>query len=204
MTGLVAIATGVASIVLLGLHPEPNAKDFAGVLASEAASRGMDALVHGGFVLVLAVQIVCYAVFTKRIGRGRTTALAAMVFFAIGAAFFSAALVIDGLALPAVAARYVTQPEKIDFARALYVLGGSLVRVLQPAGLGFQGAGVALWGLALAGHSRVGSAAGVLLGVALVAAAIAMVVLGNPLPLMGAIVCSALWAMVVGLGMMRS
>ena len=186
VTGLVAIATGVASIVLLARHPEPTAKDFAGRLASEAASRGLDALVHGGFIIVLAVQLVCYAAFTKRIGRGRTAGLAAIVFFAMGVAFFSAALVLDGLAGPAVAARYISQPDKIEFARALYVLIGSL------------------WGIALAGHSRVGSAVGVLLGVALVAAAAAMPVVANPLPLMGAIVGTVVWAVVAGIGMMRS
>jgi hypothetical protein len=204
MTGAVALATGIAGIVLLALHPEPAAKDFAGRLAGEAATRGMDAIVHGGFVLVLAVQIVCYAVFSQRIGRGRVPALAAIVFFAIGAAFFSAALVLDGLAAPAIAVRYLAKPDKIEFARALYVLIGTLVSLLQPLGIAFQGAAVALWGWALAGHgARAGGVFALLLGVALIGAAGAAVVAGNPLPLMAAIVGTAVWAVAVGLGMMR-
>jgi hypothetical protein len=205
MAGAVAIATGIAGIVLLALHPEPTATDFAGRLKSEAATRGLDAIVHGGFILVLALQIVCYAIFSRRISRERVSAFAAIVFFAIGAAFFSAALVLDGLAAPAIAARYALKPDKIEFARALYVLVGTLVSLLQPLGLAFQGAAVALWGWALVGRgARVGGVFGVLLGAALLGAAAAAVALANPLPLMGAIVGTAVWAVAVGFGMTRS
>jgi hypothetical protein len=187
------------------LHPEPAAKDFSELLKSEAAQRGLDAFVHSGFIVVLAVQIVCYAVFSARVGRGRTSALTGFVFFAIGAAFFLAALVLDGLAGPAIAARYALKPGKIEFARALYVLLGSLIGVLQPMGLAFQATAIAAWGWALVGNgARVFGVFVLLLGAALLAAVSATVVFANPLFLIAGLVGTMVWAVIVGVWMLRN
>jgi hypothetical protein len=76
--------------------------------------------------------------------------------------------------------------------------------MLQPLGLGFQGAAIALWGWALAGFgARAFATFALLLGVALLAASAAAVVLANPLPILGAIVGMAVWAVVVGGRMMH-
>jgi hypothetical protein len=203
--GLFAIASGVASLVLLALHPEPAVKNFSELLKSEAAQRGLDAFVHGGYIAVLAVQIACYAAFSARVGRGRTAALAGITFFAIGAAFFSAALVLDGLAAPAVAARYAPQPDKIEFAHALYILMGSLVGVLQPMGVAFQAAAIAAWGWALVGNgARMFGAFALLLGAALLAAVGASVIFVNPLYLIAGMVGTMAWAMILGARMLRN
>jgi len=71
MVGLLAIATGIAGFALLALHPGGEARDFVGVVKEEAANLMMNAVVHGGFIVVLALQGVCYAVLTRRIGFGR-------------------------------------------------------------------------------------------------------------------------------------
>src|SRR5256885_15282332 len=87
--GLALIASGVAMIVLLVMHPGGQAKDFAGVLQEEAAHRGADAIVHGGFIFILAIQTACYAIFSLRLTRTANAAIAGLVFFCFGAALQS-------------------------------------------------------------------------------------------------------------------
>jgi len=144
--GILSIATGIATVALLANHPGGDAHTFADVLKDEAGNRTMDAIVHGGFVVVLALQTICYATLSARIGRG---AIAGLVFFAFGAAFLSASMVLDGLVTPALAVKYLAAPEKIDFAKSLFALVGTLIGLLMPMGLAFQSAAVAGWGVAL-------------------------------------------------------
>jgi hypothetical protein len=201
--GLLSIATGIAAFALLAFHPDDAAKTFADVLRNEAAGRARDAMVHGGFVVVLALQTICYAALSARIGWTRVSALAGLVLFAFGTAFLSASMVLDGLATPALAARYLSEPEKIDFARALFRLVGTLIGVLMPLGLAFQSAAIAAWGWGLIA-SGVSRLAGVL-GLALGGAAFAGIVAApNPLGLMAGIAATSLWAIVVGVALFRN
>lgn len=202
--GLLAIATGIAGFALLALHPGGEARDFVGVVKEEAANLVMNAVVHGGFIAVLAPQAVCYAVLTRRIGFGRTASIAGLVFFAAGAAFMAASLLLDGLVTPAIAARYVAKPDRIESARVIFVLIGSLVGFLLPLGLAFQSAAIAAWGWALtASGSRAAGLFGVVLGLVMLAAIAAGFVLGNPMALMGAIVGISVWAVVAGSVLLR-
>ena len=102
--GILSIATGIAAFGLLASHPEGDAHSFAEVLRNEAANRAMDALVHGGFIVVLALQTIGYA---------RLRSPAGLILFAFGAAFLSASMLLDGLATPALAMRYLAQPDRI-------------------------------------------------------------------------------------------
>jgi len=202
--GLLAIATGIAALALLANHPGGDARDFAGVLKEEAANRAMDAAVHGGFIVVLALQAVCYAVFSARLGWTRTAAVAGFVFFCAGAIFLSGSMVLDGLVTPAIAARYVAVPAKIESARALFVLIGSLIGVLMPLGLAFQSAAIAVWGWALAASGRrVAGLFGLALGLAMLVVLAAGFATMNPIALMGSIAGTALWAAVAGAVMVR-
>src|ERR1700733_8109753 len=79
--GLVLIASAIAMVVLLAMHPEGNAKDFAGVLQDEAANRSIDAFVHGGFIVVMAIQIACYAIFSSRLLRTANAGVVGLVMF---------------------------------------------------------------------------------------------------------------------------
>jgi hypothetical protein len=200
--GLLAIATGLAAFALLASHPDDAAKTFSDVLHNEAAHRLADAIVHGGFIVVLALQTVCYAALSARIGWTRVAALAGFVLFAFGTAFLSASMVLDGLVTPALAARYLDDPAKIEFARSLFRLVGTLIGVLMPLGLAFQSASIAAWGWALAA-SRLSRVAGVM-GLVLSGAAFAGLVLApNSLGLMAGIAATSLWAIVAGVVLFR-
>ncbi len=205
VAGFLAIATGIAAVALLANHPGGQARDFAGVLREEAANRVMDAAVHGGFIAVLALQTVCYAIFSARIGFWRATTAAGFVFFAFGVAFLGASMVLDGLVTPAVAAKYLAAPNKLDFARSLFVLIGTLIGFLMPIGLAFQSAAVACWGWALtaSGVSRAAGIFGLALGAIVLAALAASFAQPNPYALMGAIAATSVWAVVVGIVLLR-
>jgi hypothetical protein len=202
--GLLTIATGFAAFALLAAHPEQNARTFAEVIQNEAAGQLVAAIVHGGFIVVLGLQVVCYAVFSGRLGLHRPAAVAGLVFFAIGMAFFCGSLLMDGLVTPAVAARYIAKPDKIESARVLFVLMGTMTSFLMPIGLTFQSAGVAAWGWALAarGH-RAAGLFGLVAGGVMVAALIASFALMNPLIMMAAIATTGVWAIVAGTMMLR-
>ena len=203
--GLLLIAAGIASVALLASHPDgAPAKDFAGVLKAEAADQFMDAVVHGGFIVVLAIELFCYAIFSARM-KASAAATAGLVFFGVGAAFLSASMLLDGLVTPALAAKYLAAPTKIEFAKSLFVLVGTLIRFLMPIGLAFQSAAAAAWGLALFTRrtSRIAGAFGMIAGVLLLVAFAATASAMNPMVLMGAIAVLALWAAVAGLVMVR-
>jgi len=201
--GILSIATGIATVALLANHPGGDAHTFADVLKDEAANRTMDAIVHGGFVVVLALQAICYATLSARIGRG---AIAGLVFFAFGAAFLSASMVLDGLVTPALAVKYLAAPGKIEFAKSLFALVGTLIGLLMPIGLAFQSAAVAGWGVALmtSGISRVAGVIGLALGVTAFVALAATAGAMNPLVLMGVLAVTALWAVVAGIVLLRA
>ena len=203
ITGFIALATGLAALVLLAFHPGGQAADFAGLLKDEAAHQATNAIVHGGFILVLAVQLACYAIFAGRLGWTRPLAVAGLVFFAVGAGLQMASLVVDGLMIPQLAARYVAAPpDRLPFARSLFVLCGAAVQFLMPMSLFFQGAGVALWGGALARVARAGWAA-LAGGVLVAAAAIGASVTGQQHMLLIAIALLAGWAMLAGFALVR-
>jgi hypothetical protein len=199
--GLLLLAAGLASVGLLALHPGGSAREFADVLKQEAASRVMDAVVHGGFVVVLVLELIGYAALSRRLGFNRLPALAGFVLFAAGAILFSGSLIMDGLVTPAVATRYLAAPEKIDLAKSLFVLMGATIGVLMPAGLLFQSLGIASWGLALLSSPSPSRAAGVLavtIGGVLTAALAVTVAAMDPIVLMAGIVFLAIWSLAAG------
>jgi hypothetical protein len=204
VTGAILTATAIASIALLLNHPAEQATDFAGLLKDEAANRVADAVVHGGFILLLAIQLACYAVFAGYVGWARALAVGALAFFALGAITQMASLFVDGLMLPALAAKYVAAPpDRLPLVRSLFVLCGDALQFLMPLGLLFQSVAVALWGGALLNGWRLSGIAGLALGILTAIALVAALVTGMQHFLMMAIVGLALWALTAGLTMAR-
>jgi hypothetical protein len=204
--GMILIACAVMSVVLLANHPGGQPHDFAEVLKDEAANQAMDAIIHGSFILVMALQFVCFAVFGARLGTSRMAVLAALTFTAAGYAAMSASMIADGLLTPAVAVKYLATPDKVDIAKGLFVLIGTSIRFLMPIGLLFQALGIASWGVALVGRGRIARAAGILgivVGGALIAALAATYTTLNPVVLMGGLAAAAAWSIAVGSLLMR-
>jgi hypothetical protein len=189
---------GLASLLLLANHPASAAHDFAGVLREEAGNQLMDGVVHGGFIFVLAALIICLLLLGRRLGSGRVPVVIAVVTFCIGCAALMASMLVDGLVIPAVAARYVNidAPEKVAAAKGLFVFAGTLITFLMPLGIAFQSISMlSLGGLFIAGPPRRRAA-----GISGVSAALLILVLlvGAPAHLaahvlLGSIALLALW-----------
>lgn len=207
LTGAGLIAGGIASVALLAGHPGAGGSPvLADVLRSEAAQATADAVVHGGFVLVLTLELVGFAALAVRAGPHRTSVLAAMLFALVGSGLLTASMLVDGLITPAVAARYAAAPAaRQEPARALLVLIGAAVSVLMPMGLAFLGAAALAWGTALApmrGAARIGGRVALALGGVTLAAG-ASVPAAGMIGLMVAMLTSAAWAIAAGILLMR-
>jgi hypothetical protein len=203
-TGVVLVLSAIASVALLASHPEGSAHDFAGMLRGEAASRLADAIVHGGFIAVLAIQLVCYAALSVQLGATRVAVMAGFILFAIGTAALMGSLLIDGLIIPDLAARNVgLAVEKQNLVRGAFAFAGAAIKVLMPMGLLLQGSGIAAWGVSLAKPASATAIAGFVLGAAIVAAPVVSIATANPMILMLAIPGTALWAAIAGLWLMR-
>lgn len=202
--GAVLALSAIVSVVLLASHPEGSAHDFAGMLKEEAAGRLMDAIVHGGFIAVLAIQLVCYAALSVRLGATRVAVMAGFIFFAVGTGALMGSLTIDGLVVPGLAARYVgAAVEKQNLVRGAFAFAGGAIAILMPMGLLLQGSGIVAWGVALMKRADVTAIASLVLGAAIVAAPIASITAANPMILMLAIPGTALWAAIAGIWLMR-
>ena len=203
--GILLMAAAIASVALLANHPGGATASFSDLLKEEAKNQLVDAVVHGGFIAIMILETAGFGTLAMRLGAGKLAAILGLVLFAAGAAAMCGSLVTDGLVLPALAARYVDAPEKIEFARLGFVFGGSMVRFLMPISLLLQSASAAVFGLALLGVSgaRLVGGAGLILG-ALGAAALSMDFGGgHAFILMIVIAGLTLWALLAGLALVR-
>ncbi len=204
LAGIGAILTGLGSLALLALHPMERANSFAEVVQNEAAGLAQNAIVHGGFLVVLALQLVCYGVFSTKLSRARLASRAGFTFFAVGVAWLSLSMLFDGLVTPAVAARYVAAPDKIESARPLFVFIGAIVGRVMPIGLAFQAAAMLAWSASLFSNKfAISGVAGLALGALLGGAIYLGAFAGMIMAMMGAFLLTALWAVVVGVVLVR-
>ena len=203
MPGFILIGCALASIVLLANHPGGDARTFLDLLRDEAGHRQADAVVHGGFIAVLVVELAAFAMLAVRLSFARLSAIAAVTFVAAGAVAFSASMTLDGLVVPAIAAKYLAQPvPDLVAARTLIVLCNLLIQVLMPIGLAFQSAANIAWGIAFLrrpGVVRFAGMAVIALGAVLLVALVATIATPNPIVLMAGIAAQALWVLGVGL-----
>ena len=205
--GVVLAGCAAISLLLLAVHPGGSPQTFAEVLKDEAANQGPDALVHGGFVALLAIQMACFATLAARLGAGRGRVLAALVFTACGSTALAGSMIFDGLVTPAVAAKYLAAPaDKLEAARTLISLCGLMVRFLMPMGLAFQAVAALAWSASLLGRgwpARWVAILGAASGVGTLAALAATITEPSPLVLMGGIAAQSLWTAATGALMAR-
>jgi hypothetical protein len=194
----------LATLVLLASHPAAGAHDFAAVLREEAGNRLIDGVVHGGFLFVLAALIVAILSLAQRLGPGSAPLLIAVVSFCIGSAMLMGSMLLDGLVVPAVAARYlsVTAPESLAAAKALFVLAGTLISLLMPLGIAFQAIATVSLGSVLCARParrRAAGTFGIIAGALILAAIAASAAMTGIAPhlLLGSIALLALWYLVL-------
>lgn len=193
----------VASLGLLMAHPDgAGSPVLIDVLRSEASQRLRSAIVHGGFVLVLVLELAGFAALAVRVGPRRTVVLTAMTFAIVGAGLLAASMIIDGLVTPAVAATYaVASPERQEASRALLVLIGASVRVLMPMGLAFQGAAAIAWGVVLVpreGGLRIAGVIAIVAGAGVLLGAGVSLQIQSPHILMFALAVRTVWTLTAG------
>ena len=187
LAGFVLIACAAAALLLLLAHPGGDAHDYLSLVKTEAAQQTRDALVHGGFILLLPLIVACQAQLARSLGLDRFTALLGLVLFCAGSAFFAASLMVDGLLVPEMAVRLATVPaQRVEAARPAFLLATTAVRLLMPLGLGMQALGAAALSFAALRLKR-GIALAGLAAMLLTAAAIAITLGAQPVVLMGSI-----------------
>jgi len=206
--GIVLVVCAALTLVLLANHPSGAARTFADIVRDEAANAGRDALVHGGFIGVLAGQLACLAIMTIRLGLDRPLAVAGLVLTAAGAGLLTGSMLLDGLVTPAVARRYVAVidvAERQSDAKALFVLLGATVSFLMPVGLVLQAAGLACWSAVLARGAGLVRATGAYGALATIAVVAGIVATDGKVPhvLMAAIVLLGAAYALVGVALVR-
>ncbi len=191
----------IAILALLGGHPaDAGGPALADLLRSEAGNRVRDGLIHGGFIFVSWMLIVCFVFLSQALGFGKVRVVAGLVAFCIGTLALMASMTVDGLVTPAIASRFLDPARSSDLAgaRALFLLCGSAIRILMPMGLLFQALAMACWSAALAGPGwRLAAGGfGLLTGISYIAATFLLPGLGAML-LMGGIALLCLWYLVI-------
>jgi len=187
----------LATLTLLASHPAPAGHGLAELISSEARDRARDALVHGGFIVTLAVLIVCFVFLSRRLGSERVPVVAGFVAYCIGCGALMLSMIVDGFAVPAIAARFdPAGGGDLKSAETLFILCGTLIRFLMPLGLAFQAAAMLAFSAVILRSGGWGRAVGVL-GVAaallLGGALLAVPPRGAMHVLLGGIVLQALW-----------
>lgn len=198
---------GLISIVLLTNHPGGNARDFAAVLADEAAHRVQDGVVHGGFIFTLALLMTCFVLLRGFMKDTPVRSTAAVVTFCSGCALLMGSMVVDGFAIPAIATRYLaTAPTDLVTAKGLFVLCGALIGALMPLGLAFQSLAILCVSSALVrapGVPRVTGALGLIAAVVLIGLLCAAPATMAPHVMMGGIALVTLWYLALGVTLWR-
>jgi len=137
----------LATLTLMANHPGGGSHGFAELLKDEANNQFIDGLVHGGFIVTLAVLTVCFVFLSRCLGTARVPVVIGLVSFFIGSGALMASMILDGFATPAIAARFAgdLSAESLSTAKTLLILLGTLIRFLMPMGLLFQSVAMFSW-----------------------------------------------------------
>jgi hypothetical protein len=196
------LCCALITLLLLANHPPGAGHTLIEVITAEARDQRADAIVHTGFVVTLAFLIVCLVSVARLLGPTRPTVLTGLVSFCVGSGMLMLSMVLDGLAVPAIAVRFVavSDPAALLPARTALMFCSVLIGILMPLGLLFQTATMLSWSIAIA--TLQGTRPGLRLAMAVYGVlATALLVCGLLLApaglsghvLLGAIVLLALW-----------
>jgi hypothetical protein len=188
----------LTTLILLANHPAGGGHTLSEVINSEARDQRADALVHTGFLITLAFLIVCLVLVARTLGSARPVVLTGLVSFCVGSGMLMLSMILDGLAVPAIAQRFVgiTDDAALLPARTALMFCGVLIRFLMPLGLLFQAATMLTWSIAIAARRGLRLAAavyGVLAGVLVIGGVLFAPAAMSQHVLLGVILLLAVW-----------
>jgi hypothetical protein len=185
----------LASLTLLANHPSGSTGGLAAFVKEEAAHQLIDGVVHGGFIVTLSAQMICFVVLSRFLGSARVSVVAGLVCFCTGCAALIASMILDGLATPAIAVRFVGADD-LQPVKALLILVGTLIGILMPMGLLFQSLAILSWSSVIVrgpGLRRAVGAFGVVLAIFLIIAIFAVPAVMEAHVMLGGIVLQSIW-----------
>jgi hypothetical protein len=199
----VAIGVGwIAMVACMATHPTATSHEFIAEVQREALATR---IVHGAAIASLWLAGLGLLRLAERLGTRSIRVRGAIVAYAVGAVFLSAAATVNGFVVPGLALSF--DEAQIETFRPLLQLCREANRACDYAGIVALCASLALWSLALVGRpgaaSRTLGVLGLVLGVlplvALAAGHLPMTVHG-----MGAFVLGqAVWYVVIAVRMVR-
>jgi hypothetical protein len=141
----------VTTFALLSWHPYGSGHTITEVLQMEARDQLKDAVVHGGFILVSAILIVCLAGLSRILQWTRVSVTAGFVAFCVGAGALMMSLGLDGLVVPTIAVRCLREgtAQSLASAQTLLLFCGACIKILMPTGLLFEGGAMLSYSVAM-------------------------------------------------------
>ena len=141
------IACALATLTLLANHPMVGARTIVDLIEAESRNQFVDGLVHGGFIVVLSMLVVCFALFARFLDSTRVGVVTGLVTFCVGCGALMASMLLDGFVIPAIATRFAGTVDAADLntAETLFILCDTLIGFLLPMGLLFQAAAMLSW-----------------------------------------------------------
>ena len=185
----------VATFVLLAFHPGGGGRTITEVIQAEAHDQGKDGVVHGGFILISVILIVCLARLSRVLQPARVSVTAGFVTFCVGAGALMMSMGLDGLVVPAIAVRCLREgtAQSLASAQTLLLFCGTCIKILMPIGLLFEGGAMLSYSVAMVAQRRIWIGCfGVAAGIALLIGPLLLSGSG-PHVLIGGLVLLCLW-----------
>ena len=205
--GIVIVASALLTIFAVAHHPTLRAKTPESVIAGMVALAPIDMAVHGSLIAIIIALIAGFAVFTVRLGLNEQSAIAAFVFFSLGAFAIVGAALIDGFLTPSIAFQYAhAHPLELRQGMGLLVFASLAIQALTKFGFIAMSAGVFSWSIGLLRRARIIMAIGIL-GVASALGVVAVLAFGGAFltpPVLGVIVLvQAFWYVAIGVALVQ-
>jgi hypothetical protein len=203
--GIVLIAATLASIVAMAHHPSIGSHEAGAAIAEIHAKAGVNRLVHGVLIALIALELCAFLVFAHRIGTRRDAVRLGVVAWSIGTGAMIGAALISGFVITELAAHYAeTTVDPSAFAHLARLAMSGNQALAQLGTIAFSAA-ILAWSLALLrdperrGLALIGLAASVLPALALAAGVIRLDVTGMTL----VVAAEAVWNVAAGIALIR-
>jgi len=163
LAGTLALCA-LATLALLANHPMPQGHTLADFVRAEAANQLLDGVVHGGFIAILGVLMVCFVLLsgilpTRGSRTAGATAILGLVAFCTGCGTLMLVMILDGFVVPGLAAHFAAATANdLSTGAGLFLICGMMIRFLMPMGLMFQSVAVLSWSAAIVVSGRAGRA----------------------------------------------